>query len=63
MRKVLEAPAQDLKERGDLDLSECFIDATFIVAKKGDSKWERPSGDVRIELQLRVPNDGSRLWD
>ena len=44
LRKVLEALAQDLKERGDLDLSECFIDATFIVAKKGDSEWERPSG-------------------
>lgn len=38
LRKVLEALAQDLKERGDLDLSECFIDATFIVAKKGDSE-------------------------
>ena len=44
LRKVLEVLAQDLKERGDLDLSECFIDATFIVAKKGGSGWERPSG-------------------
>ena len=44
LRKVLEALAQDLKERGDLDLSECFIDGTFVVAKKGDSAWERPSG-------------------
>lgn len=44
LRKVLEALAQDLQERGDLDLSECFIDATFIVAKKGGSEWERPSG-------------------
>ena len=33
--RVLEALAQDLKERGCLDLSECFIDGTFIVAKKG----------------------------
>ena len=44
LRKVLEALAQDLKERGDLDLSECFIDGTFVVAKKGDLEWERPSG-------------------
>jgi len=44
LRKVLEALAEDLRTRGELDLSECFIDATFIVAKKGDSKWERPSG-------------------
>ena len=44
LRRVLEALAQDLKERGDLDLSECFIDGTFVVAKKGDSEWEKPSG-------------------
>jgi hypothetical protein len=25
--------AQDLQERGDLDLSECFIDSTFVVDK------------------------------
>jgi transposase len=42
--KVLEALAEDLRTRGELDLSECFIDATFIVAKKGDLEWERPSG-------------------
>ena len=33
--RILEALAQDLKERGKLDLSECFIDGTFVVAKKG----------------------------
>ena len=43
LRRVLEALARDLQERGELDLSECFIDGTFIVAKKGDSTWERPS--------------------
>ena len=32
---ILKALAQDLKERGGLDLTECFIDGTFIVAKKG----------------------------
>jgi transposase len=41
---ILKALAQDLKERGGLDLSECFIDGTFIVAKKGGGRWERPSG-------------------
>jgi transposase len=44
LRSVLETLAADLKERGDLDLSECFIDGTFVVAKKGASEWERPSG-------------------
>lgn len=33
--QILLALTQDLKERDDLDLSECFIDGTFVVAKKG----------------------------
>lgn len=44
MESILRALAQDLKERGGLDLQECFIDGTFVVAKKGASGWERPSG-------------------
>jgi transposase len=43
LRRMLEALAQDLEFKGGIDLSECFIDGTFIVAKKGDPKWERPS--------------------
>ena len=37
LERVLEALAQDLKDRGKLDLSECFIDGTFVVAKKGEA--------------------------
>jgi transposase len=44
LRKVLETLAEDLYARGGLDLSECFIDGTFIVAKKGAFEWEKPSG-------------------
>jgi transposase len=33
--KVLEALAEDLEKRGEIDLSECYIDGTFVVAKKG----------------------------
>ena len=44
LRKVLETLAQDLLERGKLDLSETFIDGTFVSAKKGALKLERPSG-------------------
>jgi len=33
--KILEALAKDLRTHGEIDLSECFIDGTFIVAKKG----------------------------
>ncbi len=42
--RMLQAMAEDLRDRGKLDLSECFIDGTFVVAKKGGSAWERPSG-------------------
>ncbi|HEY6399943.1 MAG TPA: IS5 family transposase [Blastocatellia bacterium] len=38
LRSVLEALAEDLRARGDLDLSECFIDGMFVVAKKGGSE-------------------------
>ena len=41
---ILQALATDLRECGGLDLSECFIDGTFVVAKKGGAGWERPSG-------------------
>jgi transposase len=44
LERVLKALAQDLKGRGGLDLSECFIDGTFIIAKKGEGRWERPRG-------------------
>ena len=53
--RVLQALAQDLQERGDIDLSECFIDGTFVVAKKGGSELERPSGaKVRRSWQLQT---------
>lgn len=35
LKRVLETLAEDLRVRGDLDLSECFIDGMFVVAKKG----------------------------
>ncbi len=44
LKKVLETLAEDLLERGKLDLSETFIDGTFVSAKKGALKLERPSG-------------------
>jgi transposase len=49
LRKMLESLAEDLQARGKLDLSECYIDATFVVAKKGAPASEKPSG-------ARAPN-------
>ena len=44
MENLLRALATDLRERGGLDLSECFIDGTFASAKKGAPPWAKPSG-------------------
>ncbi len=41
LQQVLEALARDLEQRGTLDVSECFIDGTFVVAKKGAQEWVR----------------------
>ena len=43
LERVLLAIAQDLKDRGGLDLRECFIDGTFVPAKKGGAASGRPS--------------------
>jgi transposase len=37
--RILEVLAADLKQCGDFDLPACFIDGTFIVAKKGAAAW------------------------
>jgi hypothetical protein len=38
LREILEALAKHLQEEGEIDLEECFVDATFIGAKKGVPK-------------------------
>ena len=44
MERVLQALARDLKERAGIDVSECFIDATFVPAKRGALASGLPSG-------------------
>src|SRR3954447_25983764 len=42
---VLEALAEDLEQRGEINLSECYIeDATFVVAQKGGVCWKDQAG-------------------
>lgn len=45
LETVLLAIAQDLKDRGGLDVRECFIDGTFVPAKKGGAASGRPKGE------------------
>lgn len=41
--QILTALAEDLRDRGGIDLSEGFIDGTFAPAKKGAMAWARPN--------------------
>ena len=47
LARVLQALAEDVQERGGLDLSECFIAGPFIVAKKGAAPCAGTSGAGR----------------
>jgi transposase len=41
LQRVLQALADDLVERGKLDLTETFIDGTHAGAKRGANLWEK----------------------
>jgi transposase len=43
-QKIVQALAGQLRERGQLDLAEAFIDAMFAPAKKGATRSAKPSG-------------------
>jgi transposase len=43
IERVLYSLAEDLRERGKIDITEAFIDGTFAGAKKGALPSERPS--------------------
>jgi hypothetical protein len=51
MDVILKTLAEDLRKRGKLDMSECFIDATFSGAKRG-----------AYALDLRNVGRGPRSW-
>jgi hypothetical protein len=43
LESILATLAGHLRERGELDLSECFIDATIVAARSGEVASGRPS--------------------
>ncbi|PMP79288.1 MAG: hypothetical protein C0183_14845 [Roseiflexus castenholzii] len=40
---MLKALVQDMTERGDLNVTKCFIDGAFVIAKKRSKGREKPS--------------------
>ena len=57
MDKILLMLAHDLKERGDLDVRECFIDGTFVAAKKGPRGGKDQAGQ-----RFEGHGSGRPLW-
>jgi transposase len=61
--EILTVLAQDMEERGKLNVSECFIDGTFSSAKKGGLKSAIPrseravkSWQLQTSLVFRFPS-------
>jgi len=57
LKEIVHALAEDLHERGRLDLSEAFIDGTFAGAKKGALPSGRPSAG-KARRSWRSQTDG-----
>lgn len=62
MRGVLEALAEDLQTRGQLDVREAFVDGSLAPAKKGDQKLakqnvvrEQKSWPLQIVMAFPLP--------
>jgi len=41
---ILRALVKNMKERGNLDLTECFIDVAFVIAKRGPRGGKNQAG-------------------
>lgn len=55
LEKVLKSLTRHLRQHGDFDLSESFIDGSFVSAKKGALPSARPSGvKVRSSWQWQT---------
>jgi transposase len=61
LENALRALAEKLREEGKLELEEDFIDGSFAAAKKGASRWERPSGAKGQKL-WPSPRETAFLW-
>ncbi|MBE8399049.1 transposase [Leptospira borgpetersenii] len=62
MRNILHSLAQDLKERGEIDIEESFIDGTFVPAKKGAKSWQNKAWEgYKDHGNRRQPRSSYRL--
>ncbi len=58
---IIEALAADLYELGGVDLSECYIDRTFCMAKMGAYLWAKLSGGKGTKIMAITDAGGAVL--
>jgi len=49
LAKIIKRLAWHLEKTGKIKLKECFIDGTFVPAKKGALGWGNPSGERELK--------------
>jgi len=57
LQRVLQALADDLVERGKLDLTETFIDGTHAGTKRGANLWEKLVRAADLSIQSRCADE------
>ena len=62
LRLVLTDVANELRENGALDEEECFIDATFVMAKGGGSEIGPTKRGKGMKIMANVDRHGLPLW-
>ncbi|MDM8330157.1 IS5 family transposase [Desulfovibrio piger] len=58
LRKILESLARHLEDNGLINLEECFIDGTFVVAKKGAQKLGKTKRGKGTKLMVIADASG-----
>lgn len=62
---LLQVLAEDMQRRGELSLEECFIDGTFVSAKKGGFVWARRNVEKARkswQFQTKILFQSPSLW-
>jgi transposase len=64
LRRVLTDVANELRDRGALNEEECFIDATFVMAKGGGSEIGATKRDMPVEVVFAATEaDSQKILD
>lgn len=61
IENIMKALAEDLVERGVIDVSESFIDGSFAPAKKGATKSAKPS-EAKAQRSWQSQTAMALLW-